>query len=96
MFQMLLGFVGFVIVANALIGERGLMESTKARRQSSELARSIEELKRENARFRQEARRLRNDPLAIEQIARQELVLVSPGELLFIVKDLPPPSQRTR
>ena len=96
MFQVLLGFVGFVIVANALVGERGLMESTKARRQSSELARSIVELKRESARLREEARRLRNDPRAIEQIARQELVLVSPGELLFIVKDLPPPSQQAR
>ena len=96
MFQVLLGFVGFVLVANALVGERGLMESIKARRQSGELARSIAELKRENARFREEARRLRKDPRAIEQIARQELGFVSPGEWLFIVKDLPPPSQRAR
>ena len=96
MFQVLLGFLGFVLVANALIGERGLMESMKARRQSGELTRAIAELKRENARFREEARRLLKDPRAIGHIARQELGLVSPGELLFIVKDLPPPSQRAR
>ena len=86
-FQALLVFVASVLVITALFGEKGLIESMKVRRQYRELASAIAELKRENAAFRDEARRLRADPRAIERLAREELGLISPGELLFIVKD---------
>ena len=86
-FQALLVFVASVLVINALFGEKGLIESMKVRRQYRELASAIAELKRENAAFRDEARRLRADPRAIEWLARKELGLISPGERLFIVKD---------
>ena len=43
----------------------------------------------ENARLRETARRLREDPSAIEEIARRELGLIKPGERVFIVKDVP-------
>lgn len=44
----------------------------------------------ENARLRDVVRRLREDPTAIEEIARRELGLIKPGERVFIVKDVPP------
>ena len=56
------------------------------------LAASIASLRQDNARLREQARRLREDPRAIEDIARRELGLIRPGELLFIVKDVPSPS----
>ena len=85
--QMLLVFVTLVLVINALVGERGLMETLRARRQHQELVSSIERLRIENARLREEARRLRTDPGTIEALARQELGLIKPGEMLFIIKD---------
>jgi cell division protein FtsB len=85
--QWLLGFVTLVLVINALIGERGLMETLRARRQHSELVTSIDRLRGENARLRDEMRRLRSDPATIEALARQDLGLIKPGELLFIIKD---------
>jgi cell division protein FtsB len=85
--QMLLVFVTLVLVINALVGDRGLMETLRARRQHQELVTSIERLRAENARLRDEARRLRSDPSTIEALARQELGLIKPGEMLFIVKD---------
>ena len=85
--QMLLVFVTLVLVINALVGERGLMETLRARRQHHDLVASIERLRIENARLREEARRLRTDPGTIEALARQELGLIKPGEMLFIIKD---------
>jgi cell division protein FtsB len=85
--QMLLIFVTLVLVINALVGERGLMETLRARQQHQELVASIERLKTENGRLREEARRLRTDPGTIEALARQELGLIKPGEMLFIIKD---------
>jgi cell division protein FtsB len=84
---MLLVFVTLVLVINALVGERGLMETLRARRQHQELVASIERLRVENGRLREEARRLRTDPGTIEALARQELGLIKPGEMLFIIKD---------
>ena len=88
--QMLLVFVTLVLVINALVGERGLTETLRARRQHQELVTAIERLRTENARLRDEARRLRSDPSTIEALARQELGLIKPGEMLFIVKDAKP------
>jgi len=45
-------------------------------------------LKQENAGLREQIRRLREDPEAIEAIARQDLGLMRPGEILVIVKDV--------
>jgi cell division protein FtsB len=85
--QMLLVFVTLVLVINALVGERGLMETLRARRQHQDLVASIGRLRAENARLREDARRLLSDPATIEAVARQELGLIKPGEMLFIIKD---------
>jgi cell division protein FtsB len=86
--HLLLGFVTLVLVIDALVGEKGLLESMRARRQYQQLARSLDDLKRENARLRDEARRLNEDPAAIESIAREELGLMRSGEVVFILKDV--------
>ena len=47
-------------------------------------------LEKENHQLYQEIIQLRNDPIAIERLARQELGLVKEGELIF--QFLPPVS----
>ena len=88
--HLLLVFVTMVLDIDALVGEKGLLETVRARKQHQQLTASIERLRAENATLREEARRLREDPSAIESLARQELGLIRPGEMLFIVKDAPP------
>jgi cell division protein FtsB len=90
-FQLLLVFVTLVLIINALVGERGLTETLRARRQHHDLVASIDRLRIENAQLREEARRLRSDPATIEGLARRELGLIRPGEVLFIIKDAKKP-----
>ena len=85
--HLLLVFVTLVLVADALVGEKGLIESMRARRQYRDVAASLESLRRENSRLREHVRRLRDDPGAIESLAREQLGLIRPGEVLFIIKD---------
>jgi cell division protein FtsB len=92
--QYLLIFVSCVLVVDAIVGEKGLIAMIKAREQYRELEISLARARSENARLRDEARRLREDPDAIEEIARRELGLIKPGEKLFIVKDVRPESKR--
>jgi cell division protein FtsB len=86
----LLIFVAALIVVDGLFGDRGLVAMMRARHEYDELAASIAHQRTENARLREEARRLREDPSAVEEIARRELGLIKPGEKVFIVKDIPP------
>ena len=51
--HLLLVFVTLVLVADALIGEKGLIESMRARRQHREVAAALESLRRENGRLRE-------------------------------------------
>ena len=90
----LLILAAIVLVIDALFGDRGFIETMRARQEYDQLAASIAVLKADNARLRDEARRLREEPEAVEELARKELGLARPGELLFIVKDVPPRQMR--
>jgi cell division protein FtsB len=81
-------FITAVIIIDAIAGEKGLLALLQARREYSALERSLERARTENADLRDMARRLREDPSAIEEQARRELGLIKPGEVLFIVKDI--------
>jgi cell division protein FtsB len=83
--------VTVVLVVDALVGDKGLMETMRARRQFADLAASLTALRQQNAQLRDEIRRLKDDPGTIESIAREELGLIRPGELLFVVKDADKP-----
>ena len=81
-------FITLLIVVDAIAGDKGLLALLQARREYSALERSLERARTENAELREMARRLREDPHAIEEQARRELGLIKPGEMLFIIKDV--------
>jgi cell division protein FtsB len=83
----LLVFVSLVLVIDALIGEKGLVKSMQARQHYRTVAASLETLRRDNAKLRDEMRRLNEDPATIESVAREQLGLIRPGEIVFILKD---------
>jgi cell division protein FtsB len=80
--------VGCVLIIDALVGDRGVLAMLKARQQYRTLETSLAQSRAENAHLRDQARELREDPQAIEEIARRELGLIRPGEKLFIIKDV--------
>ena len=90
MVYLLLLVVGGAVLVDGLVGERGLVAMLRARHEYDRLSASIERQRAENSKLREEARRLKDDPAAIEEVARRELGLIKPGERVFIVKDVPP------
>ncbi|MEO6212758.1 MAG: septum formation initiator family protein [Vicinamibacterales bacterium] len=85
-------FAIVVLLVDAFVGDKGLVERLRARRAYQAADSSLNALKARNASLREYARQLREDPSAIESIAREELGLVRPGELLFIIRDAKPQS----
>jgi len=86
----LLLFVASLIVVDGLVGERGLLAMLRARHEYDRLAATIARQRAENAVLSERARRLADDPAAIEEVARRDLGLIRPGERVFIIKDVSP------
>ena len=75
-----------VVLVDAVFGDRGLAETWRARRIYAGAAAELADLQKANAGLREQTRRLTEDPAAIEDVARKELGLIRPGEVLFVVK----------
>jgi cell division protein FtsB len=81
-------FAACVLLVNGIFGDKGLMDSLRARKAYAVAAQDLARLKRENADLREHVRRLRGDPATIESVARGELGLVRPGEILVTIKTI--------
>ena len=83
----------FILVVDALVGDKGLLERMRENQRSLQVSESLDNMRHENAQLREQARRLREeDPGAIEAAARKQLGMIKPGEMLFIVKDTDKPT----
>lgn len=84
----LVSVVGLVaLVVGSLFGDHGVLRLVEHRDEVRRLAAEVEALRAENGRLAVEIQALREDPRAVEKIAREELGLVRPGETLFLVRD---------
>ena len=92
--QYILVFVGCILVIDAVVGDKGLIQMKKKRDEYRALEQTLAQARTENTRLREEARRLREDPAAIEELARRELGLIKPGEKLFIIRDVKPAGRK--
>ena len=83
--QRLMVFLTLVVLADSLFGERGFAARARFQRAFFESREQLAAVQNENAGLREQIRRLQSDPDAIEAVAREELGLIRPGELLVIV-----------
>jgi len=87
-------FGASALAANALLGDDGVLDALKARQQHRILSDDLDRLRLENAKLQQTVNRLRQDPRAIEEVARRDLRLIKPGELLLLFAEDPKPNNR--
>ncbi len=83
-------FVTVVLVADALVGEKSFIVTSRARQEAQLESARLGALKEENARLREERRRLTEDAATIEAEARRQLGLSRAGEVMFILRDIQP------
>lgn len=79
------------LVAASVMGNRGLLRLYEMHRARTALTREIGELAAANAALAEEVRALRTEPSRVEAIAREELGLVKPGELVYEFRTAPRP-----
>lgn len=74
-----LAFILFFTV----FGERGLLRIYEMRKEKGRIDLKSNELKAENEQLRLEIASLHNDPRYLERIARKDLGLVKPNEIVY-------------
>ena len=80
-------FVAVVVLVDALVGDQSVARSLRVQDDLVAMGAELSVLQGENARLRDEARRLREDPETIEYVARKELGMARKDEVLVL---LPP------
>ncbi len=75
--------VVLALAVMSVVGNRGLIRLYHLRQERAALEREIEQLSAAKAALAAEVQGMRIDPSRIEAIAREDLGLVKPGELVF-------------
>jgi cell division protein FtsL len=81
------------LIAASVLGNRSLVRLYQMHVEKGALASEVEQLKATNATLAEEVRGLRTDPARVEAIAREELGLVKPGEIVYEFRPPPTPPQ---
>ena len=91
-------FVALSLLFNSLFGDMGLIQGFRQRHRVARLQEEVQTLRQANDRLATDINDLKHDPYRIEQIAREELGLGRPGEILFLFEpaDQAPAKPRSR
>jgi len=72
-----------LLASITVVGERGVLHLWRLRGEQSRLDEQNFRLQKENEALRQRIYRIRNDNAYLEKLAREELNLVRPGEIVY-------------
>jgi len=89
----LLGLALFLLAIHDIFGSHGLLAMRRTQAQVQELRGEIDRLNQENTHLNKQVQALRTDPKAVERIAREEMGLARPGEMIFKIPEQPQESQ---
>ncbi len=85
-FRAILGYASLALMIFLLFaGFRGYRDLTLAREREARLEQAIARTEDEIVRLGREVERLRGDPVLLERLAREELGMVMPGDVVVLV-----------
>lgn len=78
------GILVLTATVSAFFGDRGYLEVRRYQSRRTDLLQEIHALEEEVRQIHREIISLRQDPQAMERLAREELILARPGEIVFL------------
>jgi cell division protein FtsL len=79
----LLGLLVLVMIVHDVFGTHGFLVMRRTQNEIRRVKADLEALRKENAALAQEVKDLNTDPRLIEKIARDDLGLARPGEIII-------------
>ena len=91
-----LALLCLVLIVHEVFGEHGWLALRRQRNEYESLQKQIQKLQQENQQLEQQINALKSDPKAIERLAREQLRMARPGEVIYTLpekeaKPEPPP-----
>jgi cell division protein FtsB len=78
------GLLTVAMLLLAIFNDKGALQVRSQAKKLGALEADIDKIISENTRLNAEIQALRHDPAAIEKLAREELKLVKPGEIILV------------
>lgn len=94
-----LGLLVLVMLLHDVFGTHGFLAMRKTQGEIKRVQANLDQLNKENQELEQEVKDLKTDPRLIEKIARDDLGLARPGEVIIRIPpgqlpEQPPPAKR--
>ena len=91
---LLLALALLALLVHNLFGEHGFLAMRRSQKEAQRLRQEIQQINEENRNLAEQIRALKSDPRTIERIAREEMGLARPGELIFKLPTKPAESAK--
>ncbi len=92
--RQILGIALFALLVHDIFGPHGFIAMRRTQKEIDEIREQIGKVNEENKSLREEVNALKTDPKAIERIAREEMGLARPGEMIFRIPDSSKPAPK--
>jgi len=85
--RQILGLALFALLVHDIFGAHGFIAMRRTQKEIEEIRQQIGKINTENKSLSDQVNSLKTDPKAIERIAREEMGLARPGELIYKIPD---------
>ncbi len=76
-----------VLIVHEIFGENGWRAFRRQRKEFESLQQQIRQLQQENQQLELQIKALKSDPRALEKLAREQMHLVRPGEIIYTLPE---------
>ena len=83
----ILGLALFALLVHDIFGAHGFIAMRRTQKEIKQIREQIGKLNNENKSLSNQVNSLKTDPRAIERIAREEMGLARPGEIIYKLPD---------
>jgi cell division protein FtsB len=85
--RQILGLALFALLVHDIFGAHGFIAMRRTQKEIEQIREQIGKLNNENKSLANQVTSLKTDPKAIERIAREEMGLARPGEIIYKLPD---------
>jgi cell division protein FtsB len=85
--RQILGLALFALLVHDVFGPHGFIAMRRTQKEIEQIREQIGKMNDENKSLTEQVNSLKTDPKSIERIAREEMGLARPGEMIFKIPD---------
>jgi len=86
-----LALICIALIVHEIFGQHGYLALRRQQRELQTLQQQIQQLRQENEELDRQIKALKSDPKAIERLAREQMRMARPGEIIYTLPEKEPP-----